>query len=373
MAVEAFTRTQAGIPIRNLWLLMFYASELRHFGQQEAGMEKQPDELPDLVAELLCHFVSRRLRKNLSRSYQSRQEVLSRVRGRIDLLTTTTNRLLERGQVACEFEELTLNTPRNCYVRGALAHLAGLVADQKLKKTCRMLSSQLLQLGVTGPVPSRAQILNERFGRHDLEDQPMLAAARMAFELRLPTEQGGNTHWLSPDRNEHWLRRLFEKAVAGFYDVVLTPRGWRVSAGQRHQWPTEAETSGLADILPGMQTDIVLEHSEVGRRIIIDTKFADILKRNQQDMPRLDSGYLYQIYAYLRTQETRDELADRAEGLLLHPAIGLNVDEAATFQHHLIRFATVDLSADAATIRRTLLERAGVVLEPEDSAEEGFA
>lgn len=367
------TRTQAGIPIRNLWLLMFYASELRHFGQQQAGIEKQPDELPDLVAELLRHFVSRRLRKNLSRSYQSRQEVLPRVRGRIDFLTTTRNRLLERGQVACKFEELTLNTPRNCYVRGALAHLAGLVSDRELKKSCRMLSSQLLQLGVTGPVPSRAQIINERFGRHDSDDQPMLAAARMAYELRFPTEEGGDTDWLSPDRTEHRLRRLFEKAVAGFYEVVLTPRGWRVSTGNKHQWPRVAETAGLANILPGMQTDIVLENAELGRRIIIDTKFADILHLNQQYMPRLKSGYLYQLYTYLRTQEDRDALSERAEGLLLHPAIGGQVDEAATFQHHRIRFATVDLGADTAAIRRTLLERIGVDLERDDSAKEASA
>lgn len=370
MTMEFVNKTQAGIPIRNLWLLMFYASELRHYGRQHAGMEKQPDELPDLVAELLCYFVTRRLRMNLSHSYQAREEVLGRVRGRIDLLTTTAQRLLERGHVACRFEELTLNTPRNCYVRGALARLAGLVADKELKRNCRMLSSQLLQLGVTGVVPTRAQILNERFGRHDLEDKPMLAAARMAFELRMPTEQGQNSDWLGPDRNEHWLRWLFEKAVAGFYEVALTPRGWRVQSGQKHHWPTTEETPGLSGILPGMQTDIVLEHPEAGRRIIIDTKFAGILKPNQQDMPRLKSGYLYQLYAYLRTQEGRDAMADQAEGLLLHPAIGVDVDEAATFQAHRIRFATVDLAVDSSMIRRTLLDRVGLTTEREDFSRE---
>ena len=349
-----------GIPIRNLWLLMFYASDLRHMGEQLAGSEKAPDELPDLVAEVLCFYVSRRLRKNLSRSYVGEEAVLTRVRGRVDHLKTARQRLMERGQVACRFEELTLNTPRNCYVRGALSHLASLVADRELGRACRMLAGQLLQLGVTGPVPTRARILNERFGRHDTEDRPTVSAARLAFDLKMPTERAGEHLLLRPDDNAHWLRRLFEKGVAGFYQVTLEPRGWRVRSSQQHQWPVEDATAGVGAVLPGMETDIVLEHPEKGRRIIIDTKFAAILKRGRHDVMRLKSSYLYQLYAYLRTQEGSDSMADHAEGMLLHPAIDCEMNEAVTIQGHRMRFATVDLAGNTAEIRRSLLERVGI-------------
>lgn len=357
---------RGGIPVRNLWLLMFYASDLRHLGEQRAGTEKTPDELPDMVAEVLCHYVARRLRKNLSRCYVGREAELTRVRGQIDHLETARKRLLERGRVACRFEELTLNTPRNCYVRGALGHLASLVADRELGKNCRMLAGQLLQLGVTEPVPTRAQILNERFGRHDAEDKPMVSAARLAFDLKMPTEQAGENLMLKPDDDIHWLRRLFEKAVYGFYRVSLQPRGWRVHSSQQHQWPAEDATAGMAAILPGMETDIVLERPESGRRVIIDTKFTSVLGRGRYDVTRLKSGYLYQLYAYLRTQEGMDALADCAEGMLLHPAIDYDLDEAVTIQGHRMRFSTVDLAAETAEIRRTLLQRAGVYTE-EDS------
>jgi 5-methylcytosine-specific restriction enzyme subunit McrC len=356
--VEAAIRD--GIPVRNLWLLMFYASDLRHLGEQQAGSEHSPDELPDLVAELLCHFVARRLRKNLSRSYVGKEAVLTRVRGRIDHLRTARQRLMERGQIACRFEELTLYTPRNRYVRSALSHLASLVADPELKKTCRMLAGQMLQLGVTGPVPTRAQIMNERFGRHDAEDQPMVTAARLAFDLKIPTEQADSLRLLKPEEDANWLRRLFEKAVAGFYEVTLEPRGWRVLPSRKHAWPIEDATSGIEAILPGMQTDIILENQAQGRRIIIDTKFAEILKANQHQNQRLKSGYLYQLYTYLRSQEGHDALAEHAEGLLLHPSVGYELDEAVTIQGHRIRFATVDLTASTRQIRNTLLQRVDV-------------
>lgn len=352
--VEAAIRD--GIPVRNLWLLMFYASELRHLGEQKAGSERPPDELPDLVAELLCHLVARRLRKNLSRSYVSEEAVLTRVRGRIDHLKIARRRLMERGQVACQFEELTLDTPRNCYVRAALSHLSSLVADSELRKSCRMLAGQMLQLGVTGLVPTRAQIMNERFGRHDAEDRPMVTAARLAFELKIPTEQSDTLRLLKPNEDHNWLRRLFEKAVAGFYEVTLAPRGWLVLPSRRHSWPTEDATAGITAILPGMETDIILENPGQERRIIIDTKFAEILRGGQYNQRRLKSGYLYQLYTYLRSQEGQDAMAERAEGLLLHPSVGYELDEAVTIQGHRMRFATVDLADDTAEIRRTLLQ-----------------
>lgn len=49
-----------------------HPSELRHCGPWVTGAEKQPDELPDLVAELLYHQVEQRLRQNRSRGYVDR-------------------------------------------------------------------------------------------------------------------------------------------------------------------------------------------------------------------------------------------------------------------------------------------------------------
>ena len=42
-----------------------------------------------------------------------------------------------------------------------------------------------------------------------------------------------------PDREERWVRRLFERALGGFYDVVLSPQGWQVAAGRALAWQIE--------------------------------------------------------------------------------------------------------------------------------------
>ena len=185
----------------------------------------------------------------------------------------------------------------------------------------------------------------------------MVDAARLAFDLLLPTETMGSRAMHVPARDDiHWLRRLYEKAVGGFYEVVLSPNGWRVDAGKFIRWPVEQKTGGIDSILPTMQTDIVLDHRLTGRRIVIDTKFTSVLTSSQFRERVLKSGYLYQIYAYLRSQESNgDPLSDHAAGLLLHPSLGETIDETVVIQGHAIRFATVDLAASTGEIREQLL------------------
>jgi 5-methylcytosine-specific restriction enzyme subunit McrC len=345
------------IPVRNLWLLMLYASDLfRQIGRKNVAVENNPDDIPDLVAEILAHAVEERLYRNLSSGFRQREAELSRVRGRIDLLTTERHQLLARGKVACRFEELTIDTPRNRYVLAALAVIAGVVRQPALSHRCRKLANTFKRLGVSGIRPTRAEVSTDRFGRNDAKDRFMVAAAKLALDIALPTEDDGGEYLATPDRDEVWARRLFEKAVAGFYYVVLPSSGWQVYAGKPLSWQIAQKTLGIDAIFPSMCTDVVLDHVGDRRRIVIDTKFTSIMKKSRFREHSLHSGYVYQIYAYLLSQVGRgDILADNASGLLLHPSIGEMIDETVFIQGHAIRFSTVDLTAPAADIRSQLL------------------
>ncbi len=346
------------IPVRNLWLLMLYASDL--FRQLDSSgdrsVEGNPDGLPDLVAEILTHEVERRLKRNLSYGYRYRHEVLGRVRGRIDLLHTETHQLLQRGVVACRFDELTIDTPRNRYVRSALEVISKFVRRKELAHRCRTLVGSLRRQGVVGERPGREEISVERYGRHDAVDRKMVDAARLAFEMAIPTETLGTRHLPLPYREINWIRRLYEKGVAGFYDVVLTKQGWRVRPETTIRWPATDMSSRVGSILPTMRTDIVLDHVDTNRRIVIDTKFNSLLSSGWYRNEGIRSGYMYQIYAYLRSQEDSGNSRDKnAEGMFLHPAVGEMFNEWVDIQGHCIHFKTVDLAADTQTIRSQLL------------------
>ena len=351
------SRRIGNIPIRNLWLLMLYASDLcRYLGARKVAAEDNPEDIADLVAELLCHEVEKRLRRNLSYGYESKVAVMSRVRGRINMLVNESRRLLEKGKVCCRFDELTIDTPRNRYVSSALASLMKLDIKSTLAHRCKGLIQSLERLGVSKVKPTNYSLRSEIFGRHDIGDQKMVAAADLAFSLALPTEFAGQYNLMSPDTQQEWLRKLFEKAMAGFYEVTLDKSQWQVSAGERLHWQVLDKSSIIDAILPQMQTDIIIRNEVSGQRLVIDTKFNSVTTKSLYREASLRSNYIYQMYAYLRSQEKIDDHNSlTSTGMLLHPTVDEDLTEVVNVQGHPIWFCTVNLGESAINIRKRLL------------------
>lgn len=334
------------IPIKNVWLLFLYASGLAQFSERfEAEVEESPD-LKSLIARLLCFAVEKRLRRNLSFGYRRRTEVLKRIRGRIDILKTVSEDLFRRGEVSCRFDELTIDTPRNRLVRAALARLSSILGDADLSHRCRTLANDLGCVGVSGKEPTRSELTADQIARHESDDRLMVSLARAVFDLVLPMEAAGSRSIPKAQREETEFRKLFEKAIANFYSSELSrEQGWRVYPGRQFSWPVESATEGISALMPIMITDIIMENDHTNRRIIIDTKFTGILASSKFGSDRFKTGHLYQLYAYLRSQEKEtDSRSKQSEGWLLYPAIGQNIDETAIIQGHAVRFVTIDLT-----------------------------
>lgn len=116
---------------------------------------------------------------------------------------------------------------------------------------------------MAGGRPSRAELSADRIGRHDATESEMLAAAMLATDLVLPAERTGLISLPGPDLGEQSARRLFERAVGGFCRTVLQPERWQLRTGGSLDWPPDWWSEGARAILPGMQTDIVVDDARV--------------------------------------------------------------------------------------------------------------
>ena len=362
------TVTVGKIPVRNLWLLMLYASSM--FDDVLRGTppvkrqhyEDNPEKIFELIAEILTGAVERRLRRNLTVDLARRQDILTRVRGRIDHIQTEGHRLLQRGMIACTFDEFTTDTTQNRLVKQALDCLSQMYGLKSTwRQRCRADSWALEKASVgskNSSEPTRSDRTALRVVRNP-EDRRMIAAAELALYMRIPAEDKGLVHFDALDRTkQEWIRDLFEKAVAGFYHSKFP--AWTVRHGGRLKWQIDDHSDGIDSILPGMKTDITIEreesqHSGKMSRTIIDTKFAEITTASEY-RNILKNGHIYQMYAYLRSQEDKDdEMTLTSSGMLLYPAVDENVDEWFVTHGHMIRFATVNLSADSKDIRDRLI------------------
>jgi len=353
-------RNYRGVSIRNIWLLLLYASDL--FAEVEhrrkaQGREETPDDILEVIAEILVHFVREKLLRGLTRSSMPRQADLSRVRGSIDMLRTECRQLLAKGLVACRFHEPTLNTPRNRLIRVALEKGAHFKSESPIRKKCRDYSSLLYRMGVSDDLPDRATLSKEVYGINDKEDRQAVAAAKLLLDMSMPDDQAGKEPLLSPEESDGWLRKLFENAVRGFYNVAVSDH-WHVSKTNVTQgWFIDEMSDATERYLPRMELDMVLTSKERQEKIIIDTKFTSLLKPGWYKNDTLSSAYIYQMYAYLRSQEESGNIMDKySKGILLHPVTDKSEKFSLTMQGHTFVFATVNLNAPSKNIRRELLE-----------------
>ncbi|WP_162182067.1 5-methylcytosine-specific restriction endonuclease system specificity protein McrC [Arthrobacter sp. PAMC 25486] len=347
------------IPIANLWMLMLYASKFYEPGTESIdGAEKYPELLPDLLAEILVASVGERIRKPLTPIFSMASRDLRRVRGRIDALRTESHQLLRQGQIACRFDELTNDSPRNRMVLAALNALAPLVGSKSLASECRNQSRALERMGVSSHYSAReARALHIRLTRNDTHDWRMIHAAQLALAMDLPMDSAAPQGITRKSLDIHEFRRLFEAAVGGLYAATLVCGGWRVLRGRQLEWNAEFGTNGASALMPQMKTDIILENATDNRRIVIDTKFTSILAHGKYGKDTFKSSHLYQLYTYVRTQEKEsDPLSVSSEGMLIYPATGQTIRETIQLSGHKMTVATIDLTLPAAQIRRQLLD-----------------
>ena len=350
------TWSDSGIPIRNIWFLMAYAADdAAKLSSKNVSTDSLGDDLPDLVAGLLLKETRIRIWGNLTLGYRQEQKELSRLRGKISHIETARRNSFARGQIFCRYEKATLNTIENQLVRSALSAISKQVRDRELAKMCRNTEGHMESLGI-GLLPRSLATVNLGRIPANPRDKRMCALAMLALEMNIPTQEHGPTSLYQADAEDTWLRALFEKAVLGFYRHHLSSQGWLVQGGRNLNWITTASSTGLGAILPSMKTDIEITDEKAGVKTIIDTKFTKILKQGQYGGVKLESDHIYQLYAYVRSQESENKEFDHpTNGMLLHPAVGFSLYEETIIQGHRFRFATIDLTAEQSEITVRLL------------------
>ena len=181
----------------------------------------------------------------------------------------------------------------------------------------------------------------------------MLALCELILETAMPTEIGGPDRLLGGNRDARLLRTVFERFVARFLDQQLSPRGWRVDAQRWLDWPVRAASAGMVKYLPRMQADIILMPPESERRIIVDTKFTNVLARGRTGNEVFKSAHLYQLYTYVQTQAGISPPPD--EAILVYPAIRRSLSEYVELPGQLVRLETIDLARPWPEIERLLV------------------
>ncbi len=343
------------IPIRNLWYLLLYAWGETPKSPYWAMLDSEDaPSIDGMLASVLVRLMQQRVRIGLERNYTPQQQEIAGIRGRVQFAQSIKQRSFTRQHAVCQFDEYTIDIPENRIILSTLTWLSHSGEFGKQTQKTKALKHQVRQtmrlMGGVQTLPLTPAFIQRTLQqRHDRDYHVMLSICAYLLQRRMPTETAGQTRFQNLPKDDLRLYAVFEKFVANFYRYHLAD--WHVQPQKTLTWPTAKHPN-----LPTMRPDLVLEQHTSGRIIVLDTKFtANSLRTNYYGNNRFDSNHLYQMYAYLRTQDHVSPQHAQALGILLYPTVATQLSETLTMESHEILLTCVDLAAEWQAIERQLL------------------
>jgi 5-methylcytosine-specific restriction enzyme subunit McrC len=339
------------IPIRNLYYLYAYAWDQFHFVHRvRTGEESGPDAAP-FFAKILLQGCRQIFRRGVDRAYQTFDEELSLLRGRINLTKTFRRGSLDKARVWCEYDELRHDGLQNRLIKATLKRLREHPqVPSKLKAEIATVVRTFGTLGVTDIVIKSQDFRRVQLHRNNAFYGFLLHICELVHQGLFPEQAGSAGPFASLLEDETRMNRIFERFIRNFFRQEQNELD---VSSERIEWDMSDEGGVALELLPSMQTDVSLRSPK--RTVLIDAKYYAQTLHTHHDKERLRSAHLYQLFAYLKNMERRSEPDRRAEGILLYPTVKEEVRFSATIQGHRVSARTIDLAKPWKEIHSCLL------------------
>ena len=347
------------IPIQNLYFLLVYAWDvLDEAGAIDVGASsvRVPE---DLFAKILRNGIRHLLGRGLDRAYTSETSDIPGIRGKLEISATLKRKGKCDGRAVCTFDELTHDVLHNQLLKATLVRL---LKTKDINDDLRRDLDDLLRRfdGVR-----IIALRNEAFRQVQLHSNSrfyrlLLHVCALLYRHMVP-DPSGTAAYRFADFSPEQLDRIFQSFVRNYFTQGQSV--YHVSA-ERFRWQRIVGSEPALSYVPTMLTDVSMESAT--RKLVIETKFyGETLRRHHRsdDRDKINSGHLYQLFAYLQNLRAKDNRA--IDGLLLYAQAEQGFLLDLNMFGHEVRIATVDLSASPEAIGSRLFECARIELPHE--------
>ena len=333
------------IRVQNIYYMLSYAFRiLKEQGYKSIETESF-DNVAELCAAILARGVSLQLKRGLGREYVPQTEALSTPRGKIDITDSVKTRSIQRRQLVCSYDDFTVGSRMNRIIKSTMLLLVGSDIDRKRKKELRQL---LVYFADVEAVDLHTVDWNVQYNRNNQTYRMLISICYLVVKGLLQTNADGFSR-LMDFLDEQHMHRLYEKFILEYYR-----REWKVLDASASQIPWQLD-DGFGELLPVMQTDIMLSHG--ARTLIIDAKYYSHTLQTQYSKQTIHSGNLYQIFTYVKNKAAEpEEQGHEVAGMLLYAKTDeeLVPDQTYRMSGNQISVRTLDLDAEFGRIREQL-------------------
>lgn len=333
------------IPIKNIYYMLSYSFQvLNEQGYKKIDTEKFHN-VAELCASILTKGISVQLKKGLGREYIQEEDVISSIRGKIDITMSIKLRTMLKKQMVCIYDEFSVNSYMNRILKTTMTLLMSADISKSRKKELKKL---LIYFDDVEMIDIKTIQWNVQYNKNNKTYRMLISVCYLVVKGLLQTNADGNTK-LMDFFDEQRMCRLYEKFILEYYRKEH--KEIKASASQI-PWQLDDEVNAM---LPIMQTDIMLSKND--KVLIIDAKYYTKTLQSQYNVNTIHSGNLYQIFTYVKNKEV--ELTKRPHevaGMLLYAKtdeLVLPSNEYSMSGNKII-VKTLDLNCDFSTITSQL-------------------
>jgi 5-methylcytosine-specific restriction enzyme subunit McrC len=271
------------------------------------------------------------------------------IKGKFNFSATIKQNVLPLSKTACIYDEFDYDILHNQILKTTIGKLLRTKnLDSSIKDE---LHKVYLKLPPISEIVIRKAMFNQiRLHRNNYHYDFILKVCQIVNENLFIDESKGNYKFKDFTREEKAMARLFEAFVKNFYKIETD---FSVSSDSI-TWQFESDNAEDLEMLPTMLTDITLQSKS--QKVIIDTKYYKEAFQTRFDKQKINSSNLYQLFSYLKNQETDSELTQNCEGILLYPSIQNDFVHSFKYENHKIRIISINLNQDWQNIRTDLLK-----------------
>ena len=321
--------------------MLCYAFKVLH----EQGYKKLATEsfenAADMCAAILMKGISNQLKCGLGREYIPETDVVSTIRGKIEISESIKTQSMIRNQLVCTFDAFSVDSYMNRIIKATAMLLLKADIAKARKKELRKL---MVFFGEVSDIDVRLINWSFRYNRNNQTYRMLISVCYLVIKGLLQSKSDGSVK-LMDFFDEQRMCRLYEKFILEYFKKhygLLNP------ASSQIKWAVD---DGFDFMLPAMQSDIMLTYK--GTTLIIDAKYYSNTTQIQYDTPTLHSNNLYQIFTYVKNKSAEVGLV---AGMLLYAKTDETIVPDGEYQMsgNTISVRTLDLNCDFSQIAEQL-------------------
>ena len=334
------------IRIQNISYMLAYAFQVLHEQGYKDVATENFENTAELLSAILCRGVSVQIKRGLCRQYITNEEPLGSPRGKIEIGESIKTQVIRKKQLVCVYDEFSVDAYTNRIIKTTMELLLRANISKLRKKELRKLLVFFDEVSVLDIHNINWEI---QYDRNNQTYRMIIAVCQLVIKGLLQTSTDGSMR-IMDYTDDQTMAKLYEKFILGYYqrehpDIrAYSPQiAWQV-------------TDGYRNLLPTMQSDIVISNKQTKTTLIIDAKFYS--HNMQMKAPymtqTLHSGNLYQIFTYVKNWNVASD--ETISGMLLYARTddAIQPDNDYQMSGNQISVKTLDLNCDFSMIATQL-------------------